>query len=358
MRIDWKTGLAYCFIHFSVEVLCFFILYKVFGGSGLWWAFCVAFDTLAFVPQALFGALCEKYPEFRPGVTGGVIIIAGGLIMLNASGVPAALMAGLILLTFGNALIHISGAMATLRVSEGRLSESALFVGGGSFGVITGRLLAGAAGVSWIPFVLIALATGLMILTDRRIRSKGPDVFDFDSSPCLHDLAADRPAWIVILILALVVTVRAYIGYGIPTAWNKTAVQTVFLFVFMGIGKILGGILSDIIGTKRIGIVSCLLAVPLLLVSNNIMWLSLIAVALFSMTMAVTLGGLVSVLKKHPGVAFGITTIALWLGSMPVFLFGIPEQTVCNILIAVLSALAAAGLFCALKNDKGLSVKN
>ena len=74
--------------------------------------------------------------------------------------------------------------------------------------------------------------------------------------------------------------------------------------------------------------------------------------------MAVTLGGLVSVLKKHPGVAFGITTIALWLGSMPVFLFGIPEQTVCDILIAVLSALAAAGLFCALKNDKGLSSKS
>ncbi|MBO7633922.1 MAG: hypothetical protein J6S72_06005, partial [Lachnospiraceae bacterium] len=259
----------------------------------------------------------------------------------------------LILLTAGNALIHVSGALVTLRVSEGRLSESALFVGGGSFGVITGRLLAGTTGTAWLPFLLIAAATVVMVVTDRRVRhaaqadgkTSGTSVFDFDAFPCAHDIAAHRPAWLVITVLFAVVAVRAYIGYGIPTAWNKTSLQTLFLFLFMGIGKILGGILSDLFGARRLGIISCLLAVPLLLVSDNIMWLSLIAVALFSMTMAVTLGGLVSVLKNHPGVAFGITTIALWLGSMPVFLFGIPEQTVCNILIASMSVLAAAGLF-------------
>ena len=366
MKIDWKTGLSYCFVHFCVEVLCFFLLYRIFGGSELWWAIGVAFDTLAFVPQALFGALCEKYPGFRPGISGGALIFSGGLIMLIAEGSSADSlsrfvmieMIGLILLTAGNALIHISGALATLRVSEGRLSESAIFVGGGSFGVITGRLLAGRAGVAWIPLLLIAVATVVMVITDRRIRRVKPDgqqagfsSFDFDSFPCAHDLTANRPAWLAVAILTLVVAVRAYIGYGIPTAWNKTIRQTVFLFVFMGLGKIAGGILSDLAGARRIGIISCLLAVPLLLVSNNIMWLSLIAVALFSMTMAVTLGGLVSVMKKHPGVAFGITTIALWAGSMPVFIFGIPEQTVCNILIAVLSVLAAAGLFYVLKNN-------
>ena len=376
MRIDWKTGLGYCFVHFSVEVLCFFLLYKIFGGFMLWWAICVAFYTMAFVPQALFGALCEKYPGFRPGLTGGILITSGALIMLLSAAVmtgklPGGLMpgdidsiadmsrfivfqmAGLILLTAGNALIHVSGALVTLRVSEGRLSESALFVGGGSFGVITGRLLAGTTGTAWLPFLLIAAATVVMVVTDRRVRhaaqadgkTSGTSVFDFDAFPCAHDIAVHRPAWLVITVLFAVVAVRAYIGYGIPTAWNKTSLQTLFLFLFMGIGKILGGILSDLFGARRLGIISCLLAVPLLLVSDNIMWLSLIAVALFSMTMAVTLGGLVSVLKTHPGVAFGITTIALWLGSMPVFLFGIPEQTVCNILIASMSVLAAAGLF-------------
>ncbi|MBO7354826.1 MAG: hypothetical protein J6U61_11320, partial [Lachnospiraceae bacterium] len=345
-------------------------------GLMLWWAICVAFDTLAFVPQALFGALCEKFPGFRPGLTGGILITSGALIMLLSAAamtgkLPGGLMpgdidsiadmsrfivfqmAGLILLTAGNALIHVSGALVTLRVSEGRLSESALFVGGGSFGVITGRLLAGTTGTAWLPFLLIAAATVVMVVTDRRVRhaaqadgkTSGTSVFDFDAFPCAHDIAANRPAWLVITVLFAVVAVRAYIGYGIPTAWNKTSLQTLFLFLFMGIGKILGGILSDLFGARRLGIISCLLAVPLLLVSDNIMWLSLIAVALFSMTMAVTLGGLVSVLKNHPGVAFGITTIALWLGSMPVFLFGIPEQTVCNILIASMSVLAAAGLF-------------
>ena len=300
-------------------------------------------------------------------ITGGKVLMPGDIDSLgNLNGFIIGEMIGLVLLTFGNALIHISGALATLRVSEGKLSESALFVGGGSFGVITGRMLAGKAGMAWLPILLILAAIVVMVITDNRIRRmektdghtvSNTDVFDFDTHPCMHDIAADRPAWLVIMILFMVVVVRAYIGYGLPTAWNKTAVQTVFLFIFMGLGKIAGGILSDIAGAKRIGIISCLLAVPLLLVSNNIMWLSLIAVALFSMTMAVTLGGLVSVLKKHPGVAFGITTIALWMGSMPVFMFGVPEQTVCNILITVMSVLAATGLFYVLKNDQNCSEK-
>ena len=71
--------------------------------------------------------------------------------------------------------------------------------------------------------------------------------------------------------------------------------------------------------------------------------------------MAVTLGGLVSVMPKHPGIAFGFTTFALWFGSMPVFIFGLPEQRICNILIAVLSVLAAAGLFYSLRKNEKIS---
>ena len=46
------------------------------------------------------------------------------------------------------------------------------------------------------------------------------------------------------------------------------------------------------------------------------MIVSLIGVAMFSMTMSITLAILVSVLKKKPGLAFGLTTIGLWLITM------------------------------------------
>ena len=49
------------------------------------------------------------------------------------------------------------------------------------------------------------------------------------------------------------------------------------------------------------------------------MIISLFGILLFSMTMAITLGLLVSTLKKAPGLAFGLTTIGLFLGTAPIF---------------------------------------
>lgn len=352
---DKLTGFAYLFVHFTVEVLCFYTVYHIFSGTELWWLVGILFDTLAFAPQAAIGRFCEKHPHFLPGPAGGAMLMAGAAMILLGPSVTAVWVTGFILLTIGNCCVHISGAMATLRVSEGNLSESALFVGGGSFGVITGRLLSRSAGIFWLPFVLMAAGIAVMFFIDRRVKNKyGSEAYDFDAAPCLHDFAAEKTDYVIILILTLVVCVRAYIGYGLPTAWNQTTVQTIFLFCFMGTGKILGGVFSDLFGARRVGVFSCLAAIPVLLVSNNIMWLSLIGVALFSMTMAITLGGLVSVLRQDPGVAFGITTIGLLLGTVPTFFFPMPERLKCNILIAVMSVLAAAGLRYCLKPQKSI----
>ncbi len=124
---------------------------------------------------------------------------------------------------------------------------------------------------------------------------------------------------ILILLATLVVTIRGYMGYGIPTSWNKTVLQTILLYTFMGIGKALGGILIDTIGMRKTAIISVVVALPFLLFGDKIMIISLIGVMLFSMTMAVTLELLVSVLKRRPGLAFGYTTIGLFLGTVPIF---------------------------------------
>ena len=81
------------------------------------------------------------------------------------------------------------------------------------------------------------------------------------------------------------------------------------------------------------------------------MVVSLIGLMLFSMTMSITLGILVSKLKKTPGLAFGLTTIGLFLGSVPAFF--IKFNTVTNIvLIIVMSILCALALGYVLKEDK------
>ena len=349
MKTDWKTGISYAFVHFSVELLCFYTLYFHMSISELWVAGALMYDTLAFGLQPMLGRFAERHPRFRPGLWGGILLIAGAATIADWFD---GWIAGTILLTIGNGLVHISGAMTTLRVSEGRLSESALFVGGGSFGLISGRLL-GEAGVSlFLPIMIMVLGIIVIYRTDRRMEETyGTDVFDFEAVPCRHELSADRPAGVIVLILGCVVIVRAYIGYSLPTEWNQTMLQTVFLYLAMGAGKMLGGVLSDRFGARRTGIISCLAAVPVLLLSNYTMWLSLIGVALFSMTMAITLGGLVSALPRNPGVAFGTTTLALLLGTMPVIYFGLPSRGAGDLLIVLLSAAAAVGLGYCLKKD-------
>ena len=156
---------------------------------------------------------------------------------------------------------------------------------------------------------------------------------------------------VIILIAVLVVIVRGFMGYGIPTSWNKTVLQNVIFFCTMGLGKAFGGILSDLFGIRKVAIFSTLIAIPFLCFGDSIMIVSLIGVMFFSMTMAITLGILVSKLKQAPGLAFGITTIGLFLGTAPIFFIRL-DMSLNIILIITASILCSVALGYVLKGDK------
>lgn len=144
---------------------------------------------------------------------------------------------------------------------------------------------------------------------------------------------------IIILLAMFIIVVRGYMGYGIPTAWNKTMLQTVLLYSIMGLGKALGGILSDAFGIRKIAMISTLISIPFLCFGDNIMIISLIGVMFFSMTMSITLAILVSILKNNAGLAFGLTTIGLFLGTVPIFFTTITDSTLNIGIIIILSIL-------------------
>ena len=157
---------------------------------------------------------------------------------------------------------------------------------------------------------------------------------------------------IIIIIAVLVVIVRGYMGYGIPTSWNKTVVQNILFYIIMGLGKALGGILSDTYGPRKTAIFSTLLAIPFLSFGDNIMIISIIGVMCFSMTMAITLGILASCLPKTPGLAFGLTTIGLFLGTVPIFFYKITSTNLNIIMICILSIVCCTLLGKVLRKDK------
>lgn len=334
-------GYLYFYIHFITEVVCFYYLTKVTGNNNFVWLIPFIYDGVAFVPQSLLGYLNDKYKTINLSIIGTMLLIIAFIIygFTNLS-----IFISLIILCLGNACIHVRGAEITLRNSSGKLSHSAIFVAGGSFGVITGKLLS-SINLNIIMILLILTMIPFILLAET---------YTNEHSNCNEFNYINKKInfGIIIILAVLVVIVRGYMGYGIPTSWNKTIFQSILLYITMGLGKALGGILSDAYGIKKIAILSTLLAIPFLLFGDNIMIVSLIGVMLFSMTMSITLGILVSTLKNNPGLSFGLTTIGLFLGTAPIFFIKITNEIFNLSLIVILSLLCTLILSVILRGDK------
>ena len=334
-------GYLYFYIHFIVEVVCFYYLTKI-SNSPIVWLVPFLYDAFAFVPQSIIGYISDKYPKINMGYIGiGALFL--GICVFSFFDLSKYI--SLFIICFGNAFLHISGAENTLRNSGGKLAHSAIFVSGGSFGVISGRLLAKTLVPSWLLLPLILTMIPFVMYADT---------FTSHTSNCnKYDYVKKSINPLVVIIIAVfVVIIRGYMGYGIPTSWNKTVIQNVLLFVFMGIGKAFGGILSDAFGIRKIAIGSTLLAIPFLCFGDSNMIISLFGVMSFSMTMSITLGIIVSILKKSPGLSFGLTTIGLFLGTAPIFFVKITNVLYNIIMIICMSILCSILLGYVLKKGE------
>lgn len=320
-------GINYFFIHFIIEVTSFYILTS-YTKSNLIWIVALLYDFLAFVPQGLFGYLKDKKVNLDFTILG--LVLSTLALMLLYFKVNAIVV--ILIISLGNCLIHIEGAEETLKSSKGKMTPSALFVSGGSFGVITGKLL-----LKYNVNIIYIIFINLLMIIPIIISHKNKDLLDDKNLEKYNYSNKNINNNLIILLATIVVIVRAYMGYGIPTSWNKTIIETILLYCFMGVGKALGGIMIDKIGIRKTAFISTLGALPFLIFGNNLMIVSLIGIMFFSMTMAITLGLIVSVLKKYPGVAFGFTTIGLFLGSLPMFFMRIKSFYINCIIVITLT---------------------
>lgn len=344
---NYSAGWLYFYVHFVTEVICFYMLGRYTGSLAELWFVALFYDMLAFVPQAIIGFFADRHPRFPIGVTGLVLLMAALLLGQGALyRYPS-----LILLCLGNACTHISGAEVTLRASGGRLGPAAIFVGGGSFGVISGKLLSGTAFPFWPLLLLAATAIPFVLYGGYYLREAN----EKDRVPCrlFRYRRESLPAAAVILLVVFVVVVRGYMGYGIPTSWNKTVFQTVLLFCVMGTGKLLGGVLADRFGVRKTALWSVALSLPFLMLGDEHIVVSLIGVMGFSMTMSITLALLVSALPETPGLAFGLTTIGLFLGTAPIFFFKLTTVAANCTVLAVLTLLCFGILAVVIEKDAG-----
>ncbi len=341
-----SAGWIYSFIHFSVEVACFYFLFSRISTDPLWWALAMLFDALAFLPQSVFGILSDKYPNLPYGAIGCFMILLSLLLPWD--------FIALCVIGIGNALAHVDGAQHTLRNNKAKMTPNAIFVGGGSLGVITGQLLGACQDgrLLILPlFLMLVSAAGAWLTT----ATHDTNLTDSPNHIPLRVAKENVSEVLLVIFMLFAVSIRSYVAYAIPLEWKKTTVQAVALFFCMGLGKTLGGVSADIFGFKKTAIFSLLIALPFLLFGNSVMSLSLIGILLFSMTMPVTVGILVSKFPQSPGFAFGVTTVGLFLGVLPEFFFTLPDLFAHQLTVLVLSALALIFiLFCLKKENENV----
>ena len=308
--IELLYGILFFLVHLSIELVCYTLLYIKFG-SNIATLVVIIYDFFAFVPQAIVGDFHNGHKTINIGII-GVLCFVLSLILINSQN-QFLFYLSLFSLSIGNAILHETGAITTISVSDNHIFPSALFVSGGVFGILLSKFLS-IANIS-IYWLLIPIIFILIVVC-----STSKEWCKVDIVYTEFDIVKDVSKASFVLVVALVVVAtRSFLGCILPTGWRKTMFDLVLLYFSLGIGKAVGGLLCDIYGYKFVTIISTLVCIPFIILGNFNMLLSLIGILLFSMNMSITYALALNVYKQNPGVAFGITTIGLFIGVLPMF---------------------------------------
>lgn len=315
--IELIYGILFFLVHLAIELVCYTLLYIMFNNN-IATLVVIIYDFFAFVPQAIVGDFHNKHKRLNIGIF-GVLCFLISLILINSQN-QFLFYLSIFILSIGNAILHEVGAIATISVSDKHIFPSSLFVSGGVFGILISRFLV-VTNIS-IYWLLIPIAFILIVvcLTSKEWCKEDIIYTEFDilknQNKKLSIVSKFYEPFIVVIV---VVATRSFLGSILPISWKKTIFDIVLLYFSLGIGKAVGGLFCDIVGFKFVTIISTLLCIPFILLGNFNMLLSLIGILLFSMNMSITYAMALNIFKQNPGLAFGITTIGLFIGVLPMF---------------------------------------
>lgn len=338
MKNTTKSLVAYTYSHFAVDFACFYILLGYVLQSKTVFEYAIlalSYNTIAFGGQVLVGSFCDGNTNFKAGLFGGVLV-------LFALAFPSLPVVALILCAVGNAFFHVGGGIDSLVFSNGKTARGGIFVSTGAVGLILGTLLGNHGGYAFVPALLMAAAC-LAMWKFGMVKGE-------NKSPSMR-VARESLSYKIIVICALITIVfRSFIGGAIPISWGSSWL-VILPSCAACAGKALGGIFGDIFGVKRVGAISLILSIPLIVFATDTVVLCIIGLVLFNMSMPLTLGIIFSAMGKNTeGLSFGLTTLALLIGHIATALL-VFENIQIKLILAILLGFSAAMIWLAGRND-------
>jgi len=337
-----SLGAVHAIVDGSCAAMAFSLIGRRGGLDASVWHWIVAYNMIAFGSQSLLGLATDRWRAPRLVAALGCGVTAAGVMAFGFSPIPALCVAGV-----GNALFHAGGGCISLHYAPGKAAAPGLFVAPGAVGLALGTI-AGTSGyfTDWIFALLLGascLAIGLMGMP--RIDYRRPPV----ETPRGHLL-------LVLTLLLICIGIRSLVGLTNVFPWKTDTLPLLALVLATAGGKAVGGLLADRFGWTRVAVGALLVSGPLVSLGANWPTLAIPGVFLFQMTMPVTLAAVGLLFPGRASFAFGLASLALVVGALPVFA-GLAPILGNQWFLLVLVVLSAASVYAGLRELAVLSRK-
>jgi FSR family fosmidomycin resistance protein-like MFS transporter len=302
--------LVYGTTHAVVDGICVAVIFSVFRnqivGTDSIIGLVILYNALAFGLQAIFGLATDYLKSPRAVAFLGCILTGLSAITFLSFPIIAVIFAGL-----GNALFHIGGGSISLNLTPKKAAAPGIFVAPGALGLFAGALLAkNGQFIVWPAILILAVLCVVMFLI------KKPEM-DYKKEEIIE--SKFNYFEFILLFVLLSIAIRSLVGSALVFPWKTNFDLLIILTAGVVLGKGLGGILADKFGWIKIAVGALAVSIPLLVFGSNIPSVAIIGMFLFNITMPITLVVISNILPGRPGFAFGLTTLALIIGTFPTY---------------------------------------
>ena len=330
----------YSAIHFIVDLACAILVTNLvtqkMGVSINLFIAIVFYNFFAFAVQLPIGIIADKINKNAICSAIGCILVAIAFGCSNF-GIVACIIAGI-----GNAMFHVGGGIDVLNISNKKATPSGIFVSTGAMGIFLGGK-SGLIGFNkyYIIILILLISSITLFYLYKQIKDKVKN-----EKVIIPKINASK--LIAIICLTITVVIRGYVGLILSFEWKSSLILAVISIFAVVFGKMLGGIIGDKIGFMKISLLSLILSAFLFVFAFNNSILGILSILLFNMTMPITLIALSNILFNNKGMAFGLLTLALFIGAIPVFL-GYTNAIFTPIGLLIITLISAIILYVGIK---------
>lgn len=263
----------------------------------------VLYNVLAFGLQSVFGFFADRKGKPQSySILGCLLIIAAFFVLNNP-------MLTIALTGIGNALFHTGGGIISLKMGNGKAKLPGLFVAPGAIGLFLGAYWSTLPNAdNYLLVFIMLISVGLMLFVEP-IETEQKNLA----------VKSDFPVYMLIFICILIsICIRSFVGLSYDFSAKSDFGLMLTMVIFVALGKALGGFLSDKFGMFNVATTGLLLSIPLLKYGGSYPYLAILGMFCFNLTMPITVTALANMMPKYKGFAFGLTTLALLIGFLPV----------------------------------------